>query len=537
SYKRKCICRMAGSPPRRAKPFVPRNLFSESKAGMLQKLDRQCWLLLGCCLLLSAAAAGIVGFAVWSVLVHTGDAADGQYHALVRPDLTGQWYKFDSEKVVKVEQCVGEEEYSSAYILVYIRRSDREKILCSVDEKNVAEHVRVRWELEQEEKEQKRKQQAEAHVLTVKVSRDEDMREQIGRNMYFDLVDHDRVRSFRVQNETTFAEFKGKVEKELGTAVAGQQFWLWVKRLNDTYRPHRLLSAEEERMTVGQLRDSVNGTLNTMHLHLFLEGTSSTIPSSPLASSLVRAKNDILIFLKLYDPVLKTIRYMGHLFVSLDNRPQDVQERIKKMCGLASSQDIQLFEEVKFHPHVMCELVGKTATFRASELMDGDILCVQRALSPEEKAGLLCPDVPSFLQHVSTQQLVRFRQLDAPKEDSLCLLLSKQDTYDDVVRELAEKLGVSDPARIRLTAHNCYLQRPKQSPVKFRGVDCLADLLAFHDQTTDILYYETLNIPLPKAERLKSLGVVFSNKRARRELGNSCGPGAEENVNFVGGSS
>ena len=34
--------------------------------------------------------------------------------------------------------------YSNAYMLVYIRESDKDKIICNVDEKDVAEHLRVR---------------------------------------------------------------------------------------------------------------------------------------------------------------------------------------------------------------------------------------------------------------------------------------------------------------------------------------------------------------------------------------------------------
>lgn len=34
--------------------------------------------------------------------------------------------------------------YSNAYMLVYIRESDRDKIICNVDEKDIAEHLRVR---------------------------------------------------------------------------------------------------------------------------------------------------------------------------------------------------------------------------------------------------------------------------------------------------------------------------------------------------------------------------------------------------------
>lgn len=33
--------------------------------------------------------------------------------------------------------------HSNAYMLVYIRESDKDKILCHVDEKDIAEHLRV----------------------------------------------------------------------------------------------------------------------------------------------------------------------------------------------------------------------------------------------------------------------------------------------------------------------------------------------------------------------------------------------------------
>ncbi|PNX79205.1 ubiquitin carboxyl-terminal hydrolase 12-like protein [Trifolium pratense] len=42
----------------------------------------------------------------------------------------------------------------------------------------------------------------------IQVVRDEDLAEQIGKDIYFDLVDPDKVRSFRVHDRTTFEVFK-----------------------------------------------------------------------------------------------------------------------------------------------------------------------------------------------------------------------------------------------------------------------------------------------------------------------------------------
>ncbi|GJW72706.1 ubiquitin carboxyl-terminal hydrolase 12 [Tanacetum coccineum] len=105
----------------------------------------------------------------------------------IRPTLSDQWFKFDDERVTKEdmkraleEQYGGEEElsqtnpgynnapfkfrkYSNAYMLVYICQSDKEKIVCDVAEKDIAEHLRK----EQEEKEDKRKYKAQAHLFTI----------------------------------------------------------------------------------------------------------------------------------------------------------------------------------------------------------------------------------------------------------------------------------------------------------------------------------------------------------------------------------
>ncbi len=33
--------------------------------------------------------------------------------------------------------------YSNAYMLVYIREADKDKVICNVDEKDIAEHLQV----------------------------------------------------------------------------------------------------------------------------------------------------------------------------------------------------------------------------------------------------------------------------------------------------------------------------------------------------------------------------------------------------------
>lgn len=477
-------------------------------------------------------------YTLHSVLVHSGGVHGGHYYAFIRPTLGGQWYKYDDERVTKEdsrraleEQYGGEEElpstnpgfnntpfkftkFSNAYMLVYIRVSDKDKIMCKVDEDDIAEHLKARLKKEQEEKERKRKEKAEAHLYTIiKVARDEDLREQIGKGgVHFDLVDHEKVRSFRISKQMTFQLFKEEVAKELHIPVQCQRFWLWAKRQNHTYRPNRPLSPAEEAMTVGQLKDQTNKA-QTAELKLFLEGEPIGPDTSVPIPLPERAKDDILLFFKLYDPEKEELRYVGRLFVRLSSKPVDIKSKLCEMAGFSTQEELLYFEEIKFDPNVMCEPIDKKLSFKASQLEDGDIVCYQKALAPGQETSFRYPVVAVFLEYVRNRQVVHFRRLERPKDDAFKIELSKQNTYDEVVEKLAQQIGLDDPTKLRLTTHNCYSQAPRPPALKFRGVERLSDMLLHYNQTSDILYFETLDLPLPELQGLKTLKVGFHNSK------------------------
>ncbi|GMI92284.1 ubiquitin-specific protease 13 [Hibiscus trionum] len=464
-------------------------------------------------------------YTLHSVLVHSGGVHGGHYYAYIRPTLSNQWYKFDDERVTKEdmeraleEQYGGEElpqmkpgfnntKYSNAYMLVYIRESDKDKIICNVDEKDIAEHLRERLKKKQEEKERKKKEKAEVHLYTIiKVARDDDLAEQIGKDIYFDLVDHDKVRSFHIHEQTAFDVFKEEVAREFCIPVQFQRFWLWVKRQNHTYRPNRPLTPLEETQSVGTLRE-VSNKVHGAELKLFLE-VELGLDLRPIAPP-YKTKEDILLFFKHYDPEKEELRYVGRLFVESVVKPIEVLSKLNKMAGYAADEEIDLYEEIKFEPSVMCEPIDKKITFQASQLEVGDIICFQKSLPVESTNQYRYPDVPSFLEYVHSCQVVHFRSLENPREDDFCLEMSKLCTYDDVVERVAQKLGLDDPSKIRLTSHNCYSQQPKPQPIKYRGADHLSDMLLHYNQTSDILYYEVLDIPLPELQGLKTLKLAF----------------------------
>ncbi|KAF9601367.1 hypothetical protein IFM89_019099 [Coptis chinensis] len=421
-------------------------------------------------------------YTLHSVLVHNGGEHGGRYYAFIRPNLSHQWLKFDDELVTKEdmiraleERYGGEEElpqtngfnstpfkltkYSNAYMLVYIRKSDIEKVICNADVQDIVKPVRLRLKKEHEENEHKKKE-AQMHTI-IKVARNEDFVEQ------------------------------GNVAKEFGIPVKFQRFWLWTKRQNLTYHPHRQLTPEEE-------------TQSDLHPIQLPETT----------------KEDILIFFKLYDPIkeeliekaidfhLSQLRWEAFR-EEVSGSPYEILTKLNKMAGFSSTQQIELYEELKFEPSVMCEPIHKKLTFRANQLGDGDILCFQK--SPPVQCLQQCryPDVPSFFEYVHNRLVVHFRSLAKPKEDAFCLQLSNIFNYDEVVESVARQLLVDVSSKIRLTPHNCYSQQPEPIPIRYRVLDHLSDMLVQNNQTAHILYYEVLDIPLPELECLKTLKVSF----------------------------
>ena len=84
-------------------------------------------------------------------------------------------------------------------------------------------------------------------------------------------------------------------------------------------------------------------------------------------------------------------------------------------------------------------------------------------------------------------------------------------SYEQVTIEVANQLRVEDPKKIRLTQHNSDLQLPQKIPIKYNGIDRLAEMILDSNQYTNILYYEILDMQLPTLEKMTCLKVFFHN--------------------------
>ena len=471
-------------------------------------------------------------YTLYSILVHSGGVHGGHYYAFIRPD-GKQWLKFDDEKVTKVSQSVAVDEqfggdtekapgygnnvplkiarFSNAYMLVYIRDSDRDHILCDVTKEDIAQHLRERLDKEQEEKERRKKEKQEAHLYTyVKIATEKDIAAQIGQQTHFDLIDFENadIHKLRIPKQAPFSEVKSQVEAQLQIPINQQRYWMWATRENTTYRPSKTVSPEEEETKLVELKEPQRFDVrNTMNL--FLESPKL----DPHGNLVSLQKADIMLFFKLYDAEKETLTYVGYAFAEVTSKVKDLFPLMCQFAGFSLDEDLLVFEEIKHEPNVMCEALEKYSSLHKCQLEHGDIICFQKELPDSTLSKVKYPSVPDFLNYIKNRQIVRFTKTEN-HEDVIQLELSKLNTYNEVTEALAAKLDLDDPSKIRLTAHNCYSNGPRPAPIKYQSVEKLSDMLVHYNQNTDTLYYEILDIPLFELERLKSLKIAFHDDKA-----------------------
>ncbi|CAN0923361.1 Ubiquitin C-terminal hydrolase 12 [Linum grandiflorum] len=277
--------------------------------------------------------------------------------------------------------------------------------------------------------------EAKPQYIRIQVSRDADFRDQIGKIRYFDLVDHSKVKNFRVPSHLCFNLFKEMVAEELGIPVQFQRFWLWANRENHTYRPFKPVAFREQIPSVVEVLKEVPGGRNKRELNLFLEDLRPVPPPHNI-------EGDILLFVKLYEPEKEELRYVGKLFVNRSSKPREVLAKLNEMAGFWPAEAIDLYEEITFQPNLMVEAIHEEITFAASQLENGDIVCFQKSPSLETRSECQYPTIPEFYAYLRGHQLA----FEDATEDEAFLLSAR---FIAMKKELKESSSEAKQLRDR----------------------------------------------------------------------------------------
>ncbi|PNT76885.1 hypothetical protein BRADI_1g55240v3 [Brachypodium distachyon] len=244
--------------------------------------------------------------------------------------------------------------------------------------------------------------------ISIKVARDEDLRSYIGRDgQYFDLVDFDKVRAFSVLVDLPIRHLKENLKEVFGTDVQFQRLWLFCGRQNGTCRPFRALCEDKQ------------SVLN---------------PSTPRNLS----REDLLVFLKLYDPEKTQLRYIGMLFVKASSRPSEILPKLRNLAGFRADEEIMLYEEIQFKPPLQCEAIDIYNTFSGGQIEHGDIICYQKSPSYSLSQHAY-PSVLTFFEHVHCVKDAhkKIHALEQKIVVSKCQLEELQDQNAQIILEFS----------------------------------------------------------------------------------------------------
>ena len=476
------------------------------------------------------------------VLVHSGDVHSGHYCAFLRPEKDGKWYKFDDDRVTIVterealNENYGDSEistigaggrpiqklhrrFTNAYMLVYVREVDFDRILCHIPQDVLPVHIKQRLEQERELEEMRRKEKEE-QFLTMKIRVLTD--DIIKRHSGADLVNIDEKAGsltdmplFKIRLDESFAAFKLLVAEQLRIPPERQRYWILVARQNRTIRPSELVTNEHSAI------QNALGDSDRMvgELRVYLEESPISSEEAKLTGKPFFSENDrnhALLFIKYYDPTKQVLEFLGHFMVNHNQKLADLVPTLLRMKDLPPETQIKFYEEVR---PVLINPIKPSETIKTAELGDGDIICFQKELTPMEVAHFEYPYAPHFYDYLVNRVEVHFKPKNKVRDDDdeFSLIMNKKWNYHHVASRLAERLH-TDPMKIRFFAPSPYSDLPK-SPIRRSTVLTLNDMLqsTYYGPSSDTLFFEKLDVSIVEMENMRSLKIVYLNWRINEE--------------------
>ena len=73
---------------------------------------------------------------------------------------------------------------------------------------------------------------------------------------------------------------------------------------------------------------------------------------------------------------------MGHVFAPRNVTFENLTPLLRKRVQLPEDAELDIYEEIKYEPSVMCQQQRMQDTLNNAQLEHGDILCIQKTLQP-----------------------------------------------------------------------------------------------------------------------------------------------------------
>ena len=313
-----------------------------------------------------------------SVLVHAGDGHGGHYFVYIRhPSKPDCWYKFDDTKVTPCTEreavdenfggyeAVSSEEshelyrstgvrpyrykrFTSAYLLVYIRKSELDTVLAPVSEEAVPEYLIERIKSD-DLVEARRRHERQQQFLNMDVTL---LTQEVLLNYGgSDICDPESTENvFNVKKESVLSEFcdaylNGSEEK--GEGYDGTEAYLLVARRNKTVRTDVMIRDTDTRTLSGFLTRLTNTPVT-----FFIRLTESRALETGDLWRQPLTDGKILIFIKWYDRKADKLSVIGSMAIDREQAISSIRSlvisKLKELDLLSGTDEPSLtYYEVK----------------------------------------------------------------------------------------------------------------------------------------------------------------------------------------------
>lgn len=478
-------------------------------------------------------------YLLFAVMVHAGSAYGGHYYAFVKSvDKEGKvvWLKYDDERVsiVHEQQAISEnfggrdpnkwwekergESIRSAYMMVYIKKSEWGKYCFPLGEKDMPDHVRDSLLSEQKEEQKKRKEKEDQHrYFHFKIAVEADFKKYDDEeSVHHDLYKFDNHPVVKFEKELKWQEFKDKVAQLTGGSAQCQRLWQWNKRNNKTNRPDTAIDKSRRNLApikpdmplseifFQQLRGAHFAEQEPEPIELFVEQSpEASVPLPPLEA------DSALLLLKHYDPQAETLRFIGHYVCrSKTDKLAVAKVHMNELLGRPADAPLDVYEEIR---KTMIEKREWTRSIKEQELDHGDILIFQ--VPPDlipSPTPLAKPSATDFFIFLNEQVTVRFYPKADPTKESCKLTLLKNMEFNAVCQRLANKLALQ-ATHLRLYALRSDREGPAAKPLSVEERQSVQLMTPLPKEKDRVLYWELLPIPLLEMESKIQLTVTVFN--------------------------
>lgn len=314
--------------------------------------------------------------------------------------------------------------------------------------------------------------------------------------------------TYRIPKAQPYLEFRAQIAQAHKLDPTSIRLWVLVNRQNKTVRPDTPINDQDPTLTMETVRDKMASRQSD--LKLYLEHIDPQTKANWTQQH--GQEPPIMVFVKHFDQNKQTLRGVGHFYVHRNMRVMDLASMINERMGYLPTTPLKIYEEIK--PN-MIEVMKMKATFLQSEIQDGDIVCFQvdmtdQAVSDDADRQGAFHNPLQMYDFFLNRVVVHFRhRFESPDFPDFFLTLSKKNTYDQMAHFVGDRLGV-DPLKVRFTQSNGANGAPK-TVVRRQANSTVAEMIqpGYMATTTNLLYYELLNVSIIELETKKSLRITW----------------------------